>query len=167
MKDKNFIIKAWDLLKEWGKVDSIDFENKMTSELPNLNKEGISGSILLRSLNQNSLYVSFENISCTLEETCDRCWANYKRIIEVPEYISRFVINEKIKQEEQETSEEEIFVINDRDETIDVEPMIVQAIKLQDPFVNYCPKCEKELEKISDEDEFDEEVVWWGNIIFH
>lgn len=166
MKDKNFIIKVGDLLKEWGKVDTLTFEEKTTSALPNLNKEGISGTIVLRSLNQDSLYVNLENISCTLEETCDRCWVHYTRKVVVPEYVSRFVISEKIKQEEQETSEEEIFVINARDESIDVELMIIQAIKFQDPFVSHCEKCEKELEKISDEEEI-EEGISSGNVIFH
>lgn len=167
MKDKNFIIKVWDLLKEWWKVDTIEFEEKTSSDLPHLDKKWISGSILLRSLNQDSLYVSLENIYCKLQEICDRCWIDYERTINIPEYVCRFVGSEKIKKEEQETSEEEIFVINSRDETIDVEPMVIQAIKLEDPFVSHCPNCKKELENISDEEEIEEWVIWWGNIIFH
>lgn len=166
MKDKSFVIKVGDLLKEGWKSDSIEFEWKSTSELPELDKKWISWTVVLKSLNQNSLYVSLEDILCNIEDTCDRCWANYTRKVENPEYIARFVINEKIKQEEQETSEEEIFIINARDESIDLEPMIIQSIRLQDPFIKHCPKCEKEIANKPDEDE-EEEFIGRGNIIFH
>jgi uncharacterized metal-binding protein YceD (DUF177 family) len=145
MKDKSFVIKVGDLLQSGGKEDTIEFEWRTISELVWLDKQGISGVVVLRSINQDSLYVSLENISCVLDETCDRCWAWYKRIVETPEYISRFVISEERKNEEQETSDEEIFVINARDETIDIQPMLIQAIKLQDPIIKHCPTCEKEI----------------------
>ena len=108
MKDKSFVIKVGDLLQEWWKSDSIEFEWKITKELPELDNKWISWTVILRSINQDSLYVSLENIVCNLEDICDRCWINYKRNISVAKYISRFVISEKIKKEEQETSDEEI-----------------------------------------------------------
>jgi uncharacterized metal-binding protein YceD (DUF177 family) len=74
----------------------------------------------------------------------------------IPNYISRFVINEKTKKEEEQISDDEVFVINTRNETIDLEPMILQAIRLEEPFVKRCTKCEKEIEKISDDDELAE-----------
>jgi len=167
MKDKNFIVKVWDLLKEWWKSDSIVFEKKATSELPNLSEKGISWTIILRSLNQDSLYVNLENISCEIKEICERCWASYTRKVENPEYVARFVISEKIKKEEQETSEEEIFVINSRDESIDLEPMILQSIILKEPFIKRCPKCESELAKEFEDEDIDGWAIGWWNIIFH
>ncbi len=166
MKDKNFIVKVGDLLQEGGKSDSLDFEGKITWELPNLTKKGIAGTIVLRSLNQDSLYVTLENITCELEDICDRCWVSYTRTVDVPEYVSRFVISEERKKEEQDTTDEEIFVINARDESIDLEPMIVQAIRLQDPFVKHCSVCEKEATNDNDEEDNDEWISG-GNIIFH
>lgn len=166
MKDKNFIVKVGDLLQEGGKSDAFDFEWKLSWQLPGLTKKGISGTVVLRSLNQDSLYVTLENISCELEDICDRCWTTYTRTVNSPEYISRFVISEERKKEEQDTTDEEIFVINARDETIDLEPMIVQSIKLQDPFVKHCSVCEKKAANESEEEDI-EEWISWGNIIFH
>ena len=167
MKDKSFVIKVGDLLQEWGKTDSLDFSWKISQELPQVDDKGISWTVVLNSMNQDSLFVRLEDIHCTLQETCDRCWANYIRTVDIPEYIARFVINEERKKEEQNTSDEEIFVINARDESIDLEPMIVQSITLERPFVNHCPQCEKETQNQKDEDELDEGVIWWWNIIFH
>lgn len=42
MKDKNFLIKVSDLLKEAGKIDTIDFDKKYSEQLSSLTKEGIS-----------------------------------------------------------------------------------------------------------------------------
>lgn len=167
MKDKSFVIKVGDLLQEWGKSDSIEFKWKITKELPGLDNKWISWTVVLRSLNQDSLYVSLENIECNLQDTCDRCWANYARKVENPKYISRFVINEERKKEEQETSDEEIFVINARDETIDLEPMIVQAIRLEDPIVKHCPTCDEEIDDEDFEDDSNESIIGQWNVIFH
>lgn len=167
MKDKNYIIKVGDLLQEWGKNDIIEFDSKISSQLSNLSQEWISGTVILRSLNQDSLYISLKDVTCFLEETCDRCGSHYKRPVEINEYKARFVADEKTKLEEQETSDEEIFVINMREKSIDVEAMIAQAISLEDPFVKHCDVCEKELENTPDEEDIEEDFSWGGNIIFH
>lgn len=70
-----------------------------------------------------------------------------------------------MKNEEQENTDEEIFLINARSESIDIQDMVVQAIKLQDPFIKRCTKCEKKLaEQDDDETDYFEGT---SNIIFH
>jgi len=44
--------------------------------------------------------------------------------------------------------------------------MVVQAIKLEDPFIKHCPECKEEIADKPDEDE-DEEFIGRGNIVFH
>ncbi len=167
MKDKNFIIKVGDLLQEWGKTDSISFNHKSSSWISNLANKWISWTVNFHSLNQDSLYVSLEDISCEINEICDRCWISYVRKVNVPSYVSRFVLNEKIKQEEEQTSDEEIFLINTRDETIDIEPMIIQSIFLEEPFVKHCQSCEKEIINDIDWEDIEGNFLWNWNIIFH
>ena len=70
---KSFIIKVSDLLKEGGKSDTLYFEHKISPEISGLNKEGVSGKIILRSLHQDSLFITLEDLSCKLEDVCDRC----------------------------------------------------------------------------------------------
>jgi uncharacterized metal-binding protein YceD (DUF177 family) len=167
MKDKSFIIKVWDLLQEGGKSDSISFSKKISQHLPHIDKDGISWTVVLNSINQDSLYVLLEDIHCSIEEQCDRCGKIYIRIVDIPKYISRFVANEQRKKEEEGNGDEEIFVINARDETIDLEPMIVQSIVLEEPFVKHCSSCAKEVEQQTDDEDIDEGTIWGGNIIFH
>ena len=166
MKDKNFVIKVGDLLREGWKADTLSFSNKESKYLEKCSKDGISGEILIRSIDQDSLYVNVEHISCVFDETCDRCGASYKRPVETHWYTARFVASEQIKKEEQETTDEEIFLINTRDETIDLELLIIQAIKIDDPFISHCPDCKKEIESLPDDDE-DDSLISWGNIVFH
>ena len=60
---------------------------------------------------------------------------------------SVFVELENIKLE-QEHSEEEIFPINSRDETINVEDMVIQAIRLGDPIAIHCPVCAQKVAEL-------------------
>jgi len=126
------------------------FEKQFPEEITNIGDQGLSGEIEFKSLNQDSLLVNLKNLSCIINEICDRCSENYMRKVEIDGYSSRFVANEKIKNEEEESSEEEIFVINAKDETVDLEPMFIQAIRLEEPFVKLCKKCSEEVEKLSE-----------------
>jgi uncharacterized metal-binding protein YceD (DUF177 family) len=44
-------------------------------------------------------------------------------------------------------------LINDKDNSIDIEEMITQALLLNDPFVKRCPKCEKKIAETEDEED--------------
>jgi len=57
---------------------------------------------------------------------------------------------------EEDKGEDEVFFIDPKNETIDIHDMVVQAIVLQEPIVKRCVKCEKKMEKVSDDDELPE-----------
>ncbi|MEI8252243.1 MAG: hypothetical protein WCG25_00475 [bacterium] len=68
-------------------------------------------------------------------------------------YKAKFIIPEYYKDDENST--EEIFPINHKDETINIEDMVVQDIVLQEPIVRRCKKCEKTIvqsDNIEEED---------------
>jgi uncharacterized metal-binding protein YceD (DUF177 family) len=58
-------------------------------------------------------------------------------------------------------------LINLKDETINIEDMIVQAIVLNDPFVKRCEECEKRLEKESEDENNVDYFESKGNIVFN
>ena len=165
MKDKKFLMKISDLLTETGRSDEIRFDTKFVEQLPTLTKEGISGSLSLRSINGDSLLGTLYDIHCEVDETCDSCGKSFVRTVDVPEYSARFVTKGSLTPEEEEASEEALLFINDNDDTIDVQDMISQAIILNDPFVKRCPACEKKLAETSDDDD-DAYFEGRGNISF-
>ena len=136
MKKSRFIINVWDLLISAWKRDEISFENEQIEEISNLTKDGISGTIIIQSYDQNSLLVTLHELSCTLHEPCDKCTEYYDRDVFVPEYSAKF----QIEIDPEYEWDDEIFEI-DKNENIDVKDMIVNAINLQEPFTKKCPKC--------------------------
>ncbi|HCB51511.1 TPA: hypothetical protein DEP21_02960 [Patescibacteria group bacterium] len=120
----------------------------------------------LRSLNQESVYATLEKTNCTLDESCDTCEAPYQRAVEVENYTARFIIGESNRKLEQENTDEEIFLIDSKNETIDVEDMLVQAVVLSEPIAKHCPDCAKKVSEMPDEED-GEYMESTGNIIFH
>ncbi len=159
MKKTDFKINVWDLLLSAGKQDQIDFENVLVEELQNLTKKWISWNVLIQSFDQDSLLVTLEDLKCTLHEPCDKCAEEYDRKVNIKEYSAKFQ-NEVNPEEEWDN---EIFLI-DGNENIDIKDMVIQAIKLQEPFTKKCPKCQKIKEKNNEEDI--EYFEWTGNITF-
>lgn len=167
MKDQNFSIKISDLLDQTWMVDEVRFENKFSSQLPNLTKEWISWTFLIQSLNDTSLLGTLKDVHCSINDVCDSCQESFVRKVDIPEYTARFVVeDEQTEIEKEEKAEEEIFSINAGYETINVEDMVVHAIVLQEPIVKRCAACEKKLEHISDDDELDDTLIGNWNITF-
>ena len=160
MKKSKFIINVWDLLISAWKRDEISFKNEFIDNLENLTKEWISGDIIIQSYDQNSLFVTLNDITCTLNEPCDKCTELYDRKVSVPEYSAKF----QIEIDPDYEWDDEVFQI-DKNENIDVQDMILNAIKLQEPFTKKCPKCEIEKDDI-DEDEDLWTFEWSWNIHF-
>jgi hypothetical protein len=154
MKDKKFLVKISDLLNETGRSDDISFDHKFVDQFPTVTEEGISGTLSLQGVDENSLLGTLQDIHCQIDETCDSCGAAYVRTVDMPEYIARFVTKGSLTPEEQEVAEEAILLINDKDNSIDIEEMITQAILLNDPFVKRCPKCEKKIAETEDEEDW-------------
>lgn len=161
MKKSRFIINVWDLLISAWKRDEILFENEQIQEISNLTKDGISGTIVIQSYDQNSLLVTLHDLNCTIHEPCDKCTEYYDRNVFVPEYSAKF----QIEIDPEYEWDDEIFEI-DKNENIDVKDMIINAISLQEPFTKKCPNC---IELGWDEYDEDEEMwsfEWTWNINF-
>ncbi len=159
MKKSDFKINVWDLLLSAGKQDKISFENVLIEEVPTLKEPWISWDVAIQSFDQNSLLVTLEDVTCTLHEPCDKCAQEYDRKLEIESYSAKFQ-NEISPEEEWD---DEIFQI-DGNENIDIKDMVIQAIKLQEPFTKKCPKCQTIKEENNEEDI--EYFEWTGNITF-
>jgi uncharacterized metal-binding protein YceD (DUF177 family) len=67
----------------------------------------------------------------------------------IPEYQAKF----QSKIDPKEESDDETYLI-DKNENIDIQSMILSAIKLEEPFSKKCPKCqENEPDDFEDEEE--------------
>lgn len=160
MKKSKFIINVWDLLISAWKRDEISFENEFIDEIENLTKDWVSGDVIIQSYDQNSLLVTLNDITCTLHEPCDKCTELYDRQVFIPEYSAKF----QVEIDPDYEWDDEVFQI-DKNENIDVQDMIINAIKLQEPFTKKCPKCESKLDD-TDDDEDLWTFEWSWNIHF-
>ena len=139
MSHPDFQVKVSDMLK--AKVtDQLSFENKMLEE------------ISLQSIGKDSIFATIDNLSCMVSEICDRCGTEYQREINISDYTAKYVLDLT----EDEQKEEEVMQIDSKNGVIDLGEFVYHAIKMQDPFVKYCPSCEKYLEENPQEDELDE-----------
>ena len=162
MKDFGYTIKISDLLLNPWKKDIIKFKKKFTSQIPHLSNEGIAGEVHLEGLNSKEVKVVLKNINAKVKDTCGTCWEDFEREINVDQFETKFVfpsthpnITEKIHDEE--------FLINTKNETIDIEDLVVQSILLEDPLVSRCPSHINSKDK-SEEDDFESNLG--GNIVF-
>jgi len=153
IKDKIFKIKIADLLNETGKQDEIIFEHKFSDQLPNLDAEGITWTFVIQSLDNTSLLGTLTDVTARFHETCDSCAASFMRSVHVPSYTGRFVFEDELKKKEAPESDEVLFFIDPKAETINIEDMVVQAILLDDPFVKRCDACMKRLANTSDDED--------------
>ena len=162
MKNSKFIINVGDLLLSAWKKDEISFEKEMIPEIWWLTKDWISWKILIQSFNKESLLVTLEDISCTIKEPCDKCTKSYKRDVFVENYTARF----QVELDKEYDWDDEIFLI-EKNETIDVKDMIINAILLQEPFTKKCDKCLQEDEENWEMEDWDlDSFEWSGNINF-
>ncbi len=153
IKDKIFKIKIADLLNETGKQDEIIFEHKFSDQLPNLDAEGVTWTFIIQSLDNVSLLGTLTDITARFHETCDSCGASFVRVVDIPSYVWRFIFEDELKKKAEPESEEVLFFIDPKAETINIEDMVVQAILLDEPFVKRCADCTKRLENTSDDED--------------
>lgn len=167
MKDKVFKIKIADLLNETWREDQITFERKFSDQLPNLDDEGIAWTFTIQSLDNTSLLWTLTDVTARFHEMCESCGTSFVRSVHIPSYIARFVFEDEIKKEKEiNESEEVLFTIDPKAETINIEDMVAQSILLNDPFVKRCDACTKRLASDDyDEDDMGEFSSGW-NITF-
>ena len=96
------------------------------------------------------------DVHARFHETCDSCGAAFMRSVDIPLYTARFVFEDEVKKKEAPESEEVLFFIDSKSETINIEDMVVQAILLNDPFVKRCDDCTNRLASIDDDEDLDE-----------
>lgn len=167
MKEQSFVIKIGDLVNQPWKKDEISFDKKLSDQLPNLDKNWLSWNVLLQSLDKNSILVTLMNVKGSFDDNCDICQKTYKRFVLSELYEAKFIIPEYYKDDD--TSTEEIFPINHKDETIDIEDMVVQDVVLQEPIVRRCKDCEKKVIKVDNIDDETDDIdyfEWTSNIVF-
>ncbi len=165
IQDTIFKVKIADLLNETWRADQIDFDHKFSHQLSNLTEEGMSWTFTIQSLDTSSLLGTLTDVLVNFNETCDSCGTSFLRVVEIPSYTVRFLFEKDALKEEKTESEEAVLYIDDKDETINIEDMIVQAILLNDPFVKRCNDCTQRLAGMSDDDDLGD---FWstGNINF-
>lgn len=154
MKDKVFKIKIADLLNETGREDQIIFDHKFSDQLPNLTDEGMSGTFTIQSLDNTSLLGTLTDVRASFHETCESCGSTYERSVHISSYITRFTFEDELaKDQENHDTEEAVFVIDPKAETINIEDMVVQSILLNDPFVKRCTTCTKRVQDTADDED--------------
>lgn len=114
-----------------------------------LTDEGISGKIIVKALDRYSILVTIENIHADVEDISDISGNTYIRHIENPFYEALFIIpQEERKKTKSEDETIEHFVINEKDESIDITECIYNALVAMEPLVK-----KSDDEKMSDSEE--------------
>lgn len=160
MKKSNFVINVWDLLISSGKRDEISFKNEKVESLNSVTDAWISWNVVIQSYDQNSLLVTLYDLNCTFHEECDRCTKAYDRVVQVPEYSAKF----QIEIDPDYDWDDEVFQI-DKNENIDIQDMIINAINLQEPFTKLCENCKTQVDVWDSDDEL-ENFEWTWNVYF-
>ena len=158
MKGKSFTIKVSDLLNHLGH-DSIVFSEKKTDLLPSLTAEGMRGVLHFHSVDGESVLVKLEDCEAEIQDVCDTCGRAFLRSVHVDVYSAKFTLR---AQELDESTDEVLFLIDVKNETIDVEELLYQAIMLQEPFVKRCASCEKNLIEQETSDEISDDSADFG-----
>ncbi len=140
MKDFGFKIKVSDLLLNVWTEDEIKFENKHTTKISNLSQQGISGHVVIKWLDEKTILVTIKDISAKLHEICDISWQDFLRQANVQSYDMKFLL---LQDDEIAQNYDDVGFIDQRDMTIDIQDMLVQAIILNKPIVMRAPEVEK------------------------
>lgn len=149
MKDFGWKIKISDLLRAPGKEDEILFEKKFIADMSELTDDGISGKIIVRALDRYSILISIENIQASVRDISDVSGSSYIRHIANPLYEALFIIpHEERKKTKSEDENIEHFIINEKDESIDISECIYNALVAMEPLVK-----KTDDEKMSDSEE--------------
>lgn len=159
MKDYGRKIKVSDLLRKPGQEDTIEFEKKFIENMSTITDEGISGTIIVKALDRYSVLLTLENLHTALQEVSDISGKEYIQQIDNPLYEALFIIPQEEKKRIRGKDEaDEYFVINEKDESIDISEAVENAIVAVQPIVKKTPD-EKMLDSWEDvESEYDQYV---------
>lgn len=149
MKDYGWKIKISDLLRAPGKEDEIIFDKKFLPDMTNITEEGISGKIIVKALDRYSVLVSLENLHADLHDISDISGKEFIRHAENPFYESLFIIPQEERTHKKSNEDSiEYFVINEKDESVDITESVHNALVAVEPIVKRADD-----EKMSDSEE--------------
>lgn len=149
-------VKVWDLLAYVGKEDTIAIEKKFPDDLPGLVEDGLVGEVHLQSINQTTILVTLKHLRAKIKTISDISCKEFIREVVCPESCVKFSLN---FDETNEEARDEIFPIDPKNNTIDLEPRLVQCIRLQDPVV-FCTEEEaRALQNLPDDEQEYEKYV--------
>lgn len=164
MKSSDFHVKVSDLLKEPGSKDSISFDHMVSLEVPYLREEGIRGTLHLQSLDKYTVFAELEDVHATVDAVCDSCGVEFVRTIDLDVYEAKFLLPDSHLDDEEPG--DEIFSIDGKKEMIDTEPMIVQAVRLQEPLVIRCADCHAKYADVTPDDDDMDAFEAKSNVVF-
>lgn len=153
MKDYWFKIKVSDLLLNPWKSDIISFEKKYINIENELKDCEIQWTVEIQSLDHKTIWVTIKTLNTSIKKICEICWKDYILKVVVTEYFTKFVTPE-VHTNPWEKIHDEEFLIEQKDESIDLQDMICQSILVQYPLVFKCEDCVK----INVENENEEEL---------
>lgn len=132
-----FQLKVSDLLHDIWSQDTHTFTNIKTSLIPWLTDEGITVTISLQSLNTTTILIQIEQLHCVIHEMCDKSAEMYDRVVDTAGFTGRCMLSTQRIYED--PLDDDIYDINDKSETIDLEEFIMQAVLDQEPIVHVSP----------------------------
>ena len=126
-----------DLLLNPGQTDTIKFDSKFSNKIEWLGSAGISWEVFLQGLNDKEIKVVLKNIKAKIKDSCSICWEDFEREVFIPYFETKFVVP-AIHQDLSEQIHDEEFLINTKNDTINLEELITQSIILAAPLTPYC-----------------------------
>lgn len=150
---EQYVIKVGDLLRNPGRIDTINFENFLLPAVQGLTDEGVSGKISLQGVTDGSVKVVIAELHACIDDQCDISGEPYQRQVKVKDFDARFSAQEEIGEDR---VYDEVFPLDTSSETINIYDLLVQSIILQEPLVHIKPGNESLLDDFEDDENYED-----------
>ena len=148
-------IKIADLLLSIWSTDAMNVDGIMISRIDWLRTPGISLDIFLHSIDEKTIVVTINSLSCSIDDVSDVSTESFVRDIQVSDYVWKFVLGDSLLVDD---GDDPTFPI--QGDYLDLEEMIYQAIYIQEPLIKRTPIEQREYDKASLDDEIDDDASW-------
>jgi hypothetical protein len=130
-----------------------------------LDSTGISGKLILQSIDNSTIIATLEQVFCHVHEESDVSGTAYVRDVAAEPFFAYFVLDPQA-QTYNEEDDSPIFPIDPKNLTIDTHDMLYQCVLLDTPFVKRTPEEEQAYldAEPDDLDAFDNDAG--GQIVF-
>lgn len=146
------VIKVSDLLRHPTTSDEISIHDCMIDSIPHLRAPGISASCRLQATNDGMIVVTLSAITARIDDICDLSGEDYVREVYVDSYEGRFSSEVVFHDDPDYVYEDDLPFLPDG-ESIDIQPLLTQAIVLQEPLVHIKPGKEYLRKEIGESEE--------------